>query len=207
MSKIKIAIVEDDPVWLKGMVTFISETEDLAVIATASNREDALKIVDQHDPDVILMDINLGSGDDGIYLTAEINQKKSVKTIMLTSLETETVIINSFTAGAVNYIQKENYLEIPAAVRSAHYNALNPLGVLLKDYVRLKQEEQLKSLSAAEKELLDLIDKGYSQSQIGEILYKSVGTIKSQVNAILKKLGVNSSKEAIKKIKFRGIYK
>lgn len=207
MSKIKIAIVEDDPVWLKGMVSFFSEAEDLAVIATASNQEDALKMLEQHDPDILLMDINLGSGDDGIYLTAEITQKKPVKTIMLTSLETEAVIVNSFTAGAINYVQKENYLDIPAVIRSAHYNTCNPLGVLLKDYVRLKQEEQLKSLSSAERELLDFIDKGYSQSQIAEMLFKSVGTIKSQVNTILKKLGVNSSKEAIKKIKFRGIYK
>jgi two-component system response regulator DevR len=206
MSKIKIVIVDDDPVWLNGMETFINEADDISVIATALSKEEALQVIENHEIDIILMDINLGRGDEGIYLTAEIAEKKGIKTIMLTVLDNEAIIIDSFTAGAINYIQKENYQEIPAAIRSAYHKA-SPIEVLVKDYGRLKEAEQLKLLSAAEKELLELIQKGYSQSQMARMLYKSIGTIKSQVNTILKKLGVNSSKEALKKIRWKGLLK
>jgi NarL family two-component system response regulator LiaR len=206
MSKIKIAIVDDDPVWLNAMASFINETDDMLVSVMALNKEEILYFLDDHEIDIILMDINLGNGDDGIYLTAEISEKKGAKTIMLTSLENEEFIINSFTAGAVNYVSKENYRDIPAIIRSVHHK-ISPFELLVKDYGRLKEAEQIKSLSAAEKELLEFIQKGYSQSEIARILYKSIGTIKSQINKILKKLEVNSSKDALKKIRWKGLFK
>jgi CheY-like chemotaxis protein len=65
--------------------------------------------------DIILMDINLSENNmDGYMPAAEISQTKIVKIIMLTSIESEEVIRNSFTAGAVNYILKSNYTEIPS---------------------------------------------------------------------------------------------
>lgn len=207
MDKIKVAIVEDDPVWLSSMVFFINNEPDLKVIATASNKQAAVEMAREHDMDIILMDINLTENNiDGIYAAAEISQFKQVKTIMLTSLESEEVITNSFTAGAINYVSKKNYADIPGAIRSI-YNKTSPMEVLLKEFSRLKEEEQLSCLSNAEKEILDLVEKGYSQSKISSILYKSPGTLKSQINKILKKMGVTSCKDAIKKIRSKGILK
>ncbi len=207
MDKIKVAIVEDDPVWLSSMVFFINSEPDLTVIATASNKQAAVEMAREHDMDIILMDINLTENNtDGIYAAAEISQFKQVKIIMLTSLESEDIITNSFTAGAINYVSKKNYTDIPGAIRSI-YNKTSPMEVLLKEFSRLKEEEQLSSLSNAEKEILDLVEKGYSQSKISSILYKSPGTLKSQINKILKKMGVASCKDAIKKIRSKGILK
>lgn len=87
MSKIKIAIVDDDPVWLNGMETFINETDDLSVIAMALNKAEALQAIKDHEIDIILMDINLGDGDDGVYLTVEIAESKGIKTIMKDTIE------------------------------------------------------------------------------------------------------------------------
>ena len=207
MDKIKVAIVEDDPVWLSSMVFFINNEPDLTVIATASNKQAAVEMAREHDMDIILMDINLTENNtDGIYAAAEISQFKQVKIIMLTSLESEDIITNSFTAGAINYVSKKNYTDIPGAIRSI-YNKTSPMEVLLKEFSRLKEEEQLSSLSNAEKEILDLVEKGYSQSKISSILYKSPGTLKSQINKIPKKMGVASCKDVIKKIKSKGILK
>lgn len=207
IPKIQIAIVDDDPVWLNGMITFLNEMEDFAVVASATNRLEALEIAENAVIDILLMDVNLGTSDDGIHIVSEIAEKKPIKTIMLTSLYSEEVVINSFTAGAINYIQKENYLELPTVIRSVYYEKSSPIEILVRDYGRLKEEELLKPLSTAEKQLLRYIEDGYSQSQIARILYKSIGTIKSQVNAILKKLDVTTSKEAIKKIRSKGIFK
>lgn len=205
MDKIKVAIVEDDPVWLSSMIFFLNSQEDLTVVANASTKDDAVEMARNNDVDIILMDINLTENNlDGIYAAAEISQFKEVKIIMLTSLEDNEVITSSFTAGAINYISKNNYNDIPAAIRSVH-NKVSPMEILLKEYSRLKEEEQVSVLSNAEKEIIDLVQKGYSQSKISGMLFKSPGTIKAQVNKLLKKMGVTSCKEAIKKIKTKGI--
>ncbi len=207
MDKIKVAIVEDDPVWLSSMIFFLNSQEDLTVVANASTKDDAVEMARNNDVDIILMDINLTENNlDGIYAAAEISQFKEVKIIMLTSLEDNEVITSSFTAGAINYISKNNYNDIPAAIRSVH-NKVSPMEILLKEYSRLKEEEQLSVLSNAEKEIIDLVQKGYSQSKISDMLFKSPGTIKAQVNKLLKKMGVTSCKEAIKKIQTKGILK
>ena len=205
MDKIKVAIVEDDPVWLSSLTTFLNRQGDLEVISTASNKDDAVEMAKNNDMDVILMDINLTENKfDGIYAASEIYQEKKVKIIMLTSLTAEEIIKKSFMAGAVNYVSKDNYTEIPSAIRSV-YNRNSPFEVLLQDYWRLKESEQTESLTPAEKELLDFIEKGYTQTQISNMLYKTPGTLKCQVNKILKKMGVKSTKEAIKKIKNKGL--
>ncbi|WP_024831528.1 response regulator transcription factor [Ruminiclostridium josui] len=207
MKKISVAIVEDDPVWASSLKTFLDNEEDLCVVAIASTQKDAMEMAENKDVDIILMDINLSENNmDGVYAAAEISQTKNVKIIMLTSIESEEVIRNSFTAGAVNYILKSNYTEIPSAIRAVH-NKVSPVEVLLKEYSRMKEEEQVAALSNAEKEILNLVRKGYSQSKISEVLFKSPGTIKAQINKLLKKMNVSNCKQAIKKINSKGILK
>ncbi|WP_278287520.1 response regulator transcription factor [Ruminiclostridium josui] len=200
-------MVEDDPVWASSLKTFLDNEEDLCVVAIASTQKDAMEMAENKDVDIILMDINLSENNmDGVYAAAEISQTKNVKIIMLTSIESEEVIRNSFTAGAVNYILKSNYTEIPSAIRAVH-NKVSPVEVLLKEYSRMKEEEQVAALSNAEKEILNLVRKGYSQSKISEVLFKSPGTIKAQINKLLKKMNVSNCKQAIKKINSKGILK
>ena len=77
---------------------------------------------------------------------------------------------------------------------------------LLKEFTRLKREEQLQVLTAAEREVFELIEDGYTQPQIQEKLYKAESTLKNQVNKMLKKLGVRSSKEAVEKVRRKGLW-
>ena len=93
---------------------------------------------------------------------------------------------------------------MPKIIRRSLYGN-SPLQIVLEDYIKLKREEQLKDLTPAEKEIYELIESGHSQSQIGDKLSKTENTLKSQVKKILKKLGVSSRKEAIIKVKTKGI--
>ncbi|MDB5054454.1 MAG: DNA-binding response regulator [Bacilli bacterium] len=207
MNKIKILIVEDDLDWLRLMTCFLNNEHDFIIVGTASNKEDALQLVKTEDIDVILMDINLSENNyDGIYAASEICQIKKVKVIMLTSLIEHETITQSFTAGAVNFIHKTRFQEIPAAIRLA-VHPFSPIEVLLKDYHRLKHEEELKPLTQSEREVFELVEKGYTRSQMEQKLFKSESTLKNQVNSMLKKLGVKSSKEAIEKVHKRGIFR
>lgn len=206
-NKIRVAIVEDDPVWIESLTFLLNNEKDIEVVTQATNKDDAVKLAKSTEVDVFLMDINLNENEaDGIYAAAEIYQLKQSKIIMLTSLEDEEVVKNSFIAGAVNFLSKDNYSDVPSLVRSVH-NRHSPFEVVLKDYHRLKEQEQLYALTPAEREILELIQEGYSQTMISGMLYKTLGTLKSQVNKILKKLGVSNTKEAIKKIKTGGLLK
>ncbi|HHW12682.1 MAG TPA: response regulator transcription factor [Firmicutes bacterium] len=109
-------------------------------------------------------------------------------------------------AGAVNFIPKTEYQAIPEAIRATYYNR-SPVEVVLRDYSRLKEAELIQSLTRSEREILALAERGLSRSQISQRLHKSEQTIKNQIGVILKKLGVNRMKDAIIKIKTKGIIK
>jgi NarL family two-component system response regulator LiaR len=207
LDPIRIMLVEDDEEWLKALTAFLDNEIDFRVVAAVPNREKALEILDDSSIglDVILMDINLtGNNYDGIYLAAEVSQIRKVKIIMVTSLQEERLIIDSFTAGAVHYVHKTRFHEIPAAIRSVARDT-TPFEVLLEEFSKLKRAELLKNLSPSEREIFGMIESGMTQRQIGESLFKSSSTLKTQVKSILKKLGVKSSKEAIRKVRMKGI--
>ncbi len=206
MSKIKVAIVEDDENWLKTMTDFLERFEDIEVVWTALTRADAIETIKSFvDTDVVLMDINLnGNRHEGIFTVLDILEFKTVKVIMLSSLTDDDTIKDSFTAGAVNYIIKSNYKDIPDIIRQT-YNDISSIDVLLKEFMRLKKEEQLIKLTPSEREVFGYKEKGYKQIQIEKMLFKAESTVKAQVKSILRKLNVKSSKKAVKKVNNRGL--
>jgi len=206
LNRIHVFLVEDDPDWIKSMTVFLNAQEDMIVVGAAESPEQAIAMAEVLSFDIVLMDIQLTAGRlDGIYAAAEIHERKpEAKVIMLTSLDDELVIMQSYTAGAVNYIEKSNFDELPAAIRSAVHQP-GSMEVLLKEFARLKREEQLRSLTPAEREVFDLLDEGYTHSQMEKKLFKTESTLKNQINKILKKLGVRSSREAVEKVRRKGI--
>jgi NarL family two-component system response regulator LiaR len=205
VSQIKVFIVEDDPDWIKAMTAFLNKEDDMLVIGAATSREEAVRLAGTLEFDVALMDICLTPGRlDGIYAAMELLDVRQAKVIMLTSLEDEAVITQAFTAGAVQYVVKTDYRTLPQTIRGL-LRSKNPMEVLLKEFARLKREEQLQPLTGAERELFGLLEEGYSQPQIGRKLFKAESTLKNQVNKMLKKLRVKSSKEAVEKVRRGGL--
>ncbi|KNY26886.1 response regulator [Pseudobacteroides cellulosolvens] len=140
MDQIRIIIVEDDTDWMKTITKFLSNEDDFLIVGTATSKADSVKLAKSIDFDIILMDINL-SGDnyDGINAAQEILEFSNRKILMLTCISDIDVIKNSFTAGAVNYITKDNYRELPGIIRNC-LNDNSPLNVMLQEYARLKEQ-------------------------------------------------------------------
>ncbi|NLW56658.1 MAG: response regulator transcription factor [Firmicutes bacterium] len=205
MSKIKVFLVDDDSQWLRTMQIFLGNFPDLTVVGTATTRKEAVRKALSLAIDVILMDINLTETRyDGIFAAAEICQFKPVKILMITSFDDEDIILNAFAAGAVNFIPKTQYQVIPEATRATYHNR-SPIEIVLRDYSRLKEAEQIQSLTRSEREILALAERGLSRTQISRTLHKSEQTVKNQIGSILKKLDVKRLKEAIIKVKTKGI--
>jgi DNA-binding NarL/FixJ family response regulator len=203
MRRIHVLIVEDDAIWRRCITEYIEREDDITVLCSVTNKEEAISIAKANQLDVILMDINLTENKlDGIEAASELIFHTDAKIIMLTALSEEDLILNAFSAGAVNYVSKSDYRRLPAIIRSTVFNC-KPVSVLLNDYLRLKEEETLHVLTNAEREVFDLIRQGFTQSQIEQKLFKSESTVKKQVNHILKKLKVRSSREAVEKLQRR----
>lgn len=205
MENIRVAIVEDDLIFQKAITNFINKQPDMMVVGVASNKVEAIGLAKSLEIDLILMDINLnGNESDGIVAAIEIVKFSNAKIIMLTGIDDASTIVDSFTAGALHYILKENYLEIPNTIRLLYKNEM-PFKLLINEFSRLKKEEQLQELSGPEKEIFKLIEQGYTQAEIGLKLYKTQNTIKTQIKSILKKLKVKNTKAAVEKVSLKGI--
>ncbi|MFD2115609.1 response regulator [Paenibacillus yanchengensis] len=205
MSQIKVLLIEDDPDWIKAMTAFLNKEEDLLIVGAATRAAEAIELAKTVAFDVLLLDIQLSENNlEGIYLAAEIHDIHPAKIIMLTSLIDPHVMTQAFTAGAMQYVEKENFRELPYTIRNAYHHP-SAMEALLTEFSRLKREEQLQSLTTAEREVFELIEEGYTQSQIKKKLYKAESTLKNQVNTMLKKLGVKSSKEAVEKVRRKGL--
>lgn len=216
MNSIRVLLVEDDPVWLRGLSDYLGREKDFCIVGQASSGEEAIQLVHKTDVNVILMDVLLADSLDGIQTTMEINRNCPKKVIMLTSMEEDCVVFDSFRAGVVDYIIKSDFEEIPEAIRAAYHNR-SPIrpriaGKLRQEFCRLKEIEfqievsRVRSLlTPAEMSVLELIEKGYTQSEIAKKLFVSIRTVKVHVGNVLRKMGYKCSKEVARKLKEMGI--
>jgi NarL family two-component system response regulator LiaR len=199
MGEIKIAIVEDDVDWLKMMIAFLNEEKEFMIVGTATDKNEAVQLAKAVDIDFIIMDINLsGNKTDGIQAASEIGGFSKAKIIMLSILDESEIIIDSFTFGAVSFVPKNKFQNIPVFIKELAAQK-TPFEILLQDYQRLKRKEHLAVLTATELETFTLLEQGLTQREIALKLIKSEDTVKIQVTSILKKLNVHSVVDAIKK--------
>lgn len=217
MASIRILIVEDDKDWQRGLTAYLSKEADIEVTARARTKEEALIAIEQENFDVALMDIMLGEEASGIELAQRICQDGTARVIMLTSLQEKEMIFDAFKVGAVDYLVKSDFEDIPEAIRSA-YRKESPMNAFVaqqmrEEFRRLKKLEhdfrvkEMKDLiTPAELQVLQMIDKGYTQTDIADKLFVSLRTIKVHVGHILRKMGSGSSKEAAKKAREEGLF-
>ena len=198
MTKTKLILSDKDLTWLKKFSSSLNSELDFVVMGTASNKLDTLKLVKAIEPDFILMDISLDIDLDGIKIIQEIHQIGKAKIIIVSAMNQEKIIEAALSAGAVNYIQKKCFQNIPDIIRQIN-SGTSPTEIMVKKYMQLLKEYTLKSLTPAEKEVFVLLEQGTSISRIAQILRKTEGTVKIQINSIYKKLDVPSREDALKK--------
>ncbi|MCY7575641.1 MULTISPECIES: response regulator transcription factor [Bacillus] len=183
-------IVEDDPVWMKGISDLISKEKDMVVVKKAFTKSEALQL-ENHEIDIILMDLTLSEDEElgGLDLSKELVERGFQKIIMLTSWEEPAIILESFDQGAMNYINKSSYKDIPKFIREAFIDKVTlnaDVSSLLINELRMERKASI--LTPAEREVYKLKEKGLTRVQIAEHLFKSVETIKKQLKTIKEKL-------------------
>ena len=204
--KIKVLLVDDHTVVLKGLAFFLSTQEDLELVGEANNGKEALVKVGETTPDVILMDLYMPEMD-GVEATAYIKKEyPNVKVIVLTSFSDQAHVLPALRAGASGYILKDvEPDQLVEAIRSAYKGniQLHPdiANALLSQTLPVEEKEeepfiQVDVLTARENEVLQLLAKGMSNKEIASVLVITEKTVKAHVSSILSKLHLSDRTQA-----------
>ncbi len=207
MLKAKVLLVEDHIVVRQGIKALLSEDPDLEIVGEADNGREALNLVSDLQPDVVLMDISM-PGLNGIEATRQICQTyPDVKIVILSMHANEEYVFQVLQAGACGYVLKQSdSSEVLTAIRAAISGGsfLSPpiSRTVIQDYVHRAeargQGDDLDLLTSREREVLQLLAEGLPNRKIAEQLSISIKTVETHRSNMMNKLGVSNKTELIK---------
>lgn len=205
---VKILLVDDHVVVRSGLKMLLNGKEQLEVVGEAADGDEAIQAASILRPDVILMDLSMPHGKDGLTATSELKKLfPDIAVLILTMHDDDEYLFRGIQAGASGYILKSApHEELLSAICSvASGNAyLYPTATkrLMGEYLeRLKHGDNSSSyetLSQREKEILSLIAMGYSNKEIAEQLIISVKTVETHKSNVMEKLGLRTRPELVK---------
>jgi DNA-binding NarL/FixJ family response regulator len=203
--KIKIIIVEDDNQIRKSLVEFLSEYEEIQVIADFGDAESLInKVIDLPAFDIAIMDLGL-PGMSGVECISKLKiQYPNVLFLVFSVYDNEDKVFDALCAGATGYILKSSSVDriVDALVDIYHGGAPMSAGIARKVVQSFQQKAPVQNqynLSARENEILALLSKGFRYKEIGAQLFISTETVRTHVRNIYEKLQVQSRTEALNK--------
>lgn len=202
-SRIRILIVDDHSMVRMGMASLLALESDMEVVAEGEDLEQAVSAFTSHLPDVTLMDVRMPGGS-GLEALARIREiAPAARVVILSTYDLEEPIIAAHAVGASGYLLKSiKGDELADAIRRVHAGELC-FPPVLQDHIAARGKT--KPLTPREIETLDLLRRGFSNKDIGQVLEISENTAKFHVKAILAKLEVNHRAEAVAAAFERGL--
>jgi DNA-binding NarL/FixJ family response regulator len=203
---VHILIVDDHPVVRFGLRGMLEAYEDLRVVGEAGSGDEAIVLASTTRPDVVLMDLRM-PGTDGATATARIRQEHpGIRVLVLTTYEGDADILPAIEAGATGYLLKDTPIgtltdAIRAAARGETVLA-PPVAARLVTHLQAPAGEQL---TPREVQVLGLVARGLSNSEIGRQLYIGEATVKTHLLRTFVKLGVNDRTAAVTVALSRGV--
>ncbi|MFN0062573.1 MAG: response regulator [Myxococcaceae bacterium] len=217
-SKIRVFVVEDQAKILKNQLKVLETTEEIEIVGTALSGESALEELAKLAPDVLLLDLGLPRMD-GIEVTRRVKQLyPKVEVLIFTIFDEEEKVLAAIQAGASGYLLKgapaEKMVEAIRDVASGgtviqptlarrllhHFRAPDASGESTTTDPEVNTTPQgspTKQLSEREREILQLVAKGASNSEAAKLLNISKATIRTHLEHIYRKLDVNNRVEAV----------
>lgn len=204
--KLRIALADDHHLIRSGLKLLLGSNETLAIVGEASDGAAALALVEQLQPDILLLDLAM-PGMDGLECLRELKRRNlPTRVIVLTMYEDENYVLEAMLAGAQGYVQKSaidtelfQAIENVAAGR-LHLNeksAKSALSLLLLERQKSDASSVSAALSPREQEVLKLYARGFSLREIAEQLGLSVKTIDTYKTRVMEKLGFSKKNELI----------
>jgi DNA-binding NarL/FixJ family response regulator len=205
MTAIRIVVVDDQAAIRDALAVMLGMDPGIEVLATASNGQEAVDLVERLTPDVVLMDLNMPVVD-GVEATRRILRiLPGLPVVVLTTFEDDASILGALQAGALGYLTKDaDRNRIVQAIRSADagQGVLDPdvqLRLLALAGSRQRAVPDLAvPLTAREREVLDLIGEGLRNMEIARRLHISEATVKTHINHLFTKAELTSRADAVR---------
>ena len=197
---IKIELAEDQGMLLGAMQALINMEDDMEVVATARNGVEALAAITEHQPDVIIMDIEMPEKT-GLDVAEEI-KGQDYKVVILTTFARPGYFERAKKAGVRGYLLKDSPIEeLVNAIRVI----MDGRRMYAPELIDIVYEETVENpLTERETEVLGLVAEGKTTKEIAKELFLSPGTVRNYISTILDKLEVSNRIEAIVRYKEKG---
>lgn len=219
-ENISVIIVEDEPEFRRRFAQIVENEPSMHLVGVAANKREAQAIIDKEDFDVMMIDLGLPDGS-GIDLIRSVSQRKpDVDIMVVTVFGDEQHVVSSIEAGATGYILKDSTpADVISCIRLLRAGGSPVSPVVARSVLRAIRNRmgtttttrapnpESNPLSARETEILQLLAKGMSFNEIGEILGISPHTVTAHIKKIYRKLAVHSRGEAVYEATQMGLLK
>lgn len=203
---INLLIVDDHPMIRDGIRASLAEAADICVTSEAANHQEAVAKLEQHpEVRVVVMDISLGNGEDGISLTRQITEQyPSVRVLALTMHDEAAHITNMLKAGAVGYLLKDTGMDellvaIKTVARGESYFSKDVSATMMKRFMTSSKDKPKgacvlpEQLTRREREVLQLIAEEHTNPEIAEKLFISTRTVDTHRRNLILKLNAKNT--------------
>jgi DNA-binding NarL/FixJ family response regulator len=204
MAAIRVLICDDQDVVREGLQAFLKTAPGIQVVGAACDGAQALELIPQTKPDVVLMDLKM-PGMNGIQATAAIRQQHpNVRVLVLTTYDADEWVFDAIRSGAAGYLLKDTPRDklveaIQGTAAGKTHVDPNVAGKLFTQVVQSPSPMETslaENLSEREREVLGWLARGLSNADIAARLYLSEGTVRNYVSSIFTKLGVTDRTQA-----------
>jgi DNA-binding NarL/FixJ family response regulator len=197
----RIIVVDDHPVFRKGL-TALLRAAGHDVVAEASDGLEAITLVEQEAPDLVIMDLSMPTRD-GFEATAHITARHpDTKVVVITLFDDEASVVRALQAGAAGYVSKQaDPDQITGAVDAALRGAMWLGAGVARPGFPSHVAEALPTLTPRELVIADLVSRGLTNPMIAERLSLSTKTVANYVSAVMLKLGAANRDEAARTIR------
>lgn len=203
---IRVVIVDDHPVVRSGMRTLLGASPCIEVVGEAASGAEAVALAESATPDVVLTDLRLGEGVDGVGVTRAVRAAhEDVAVLIITTFDHDVDIVRAVEAGAAGYLLKDAAPDdIVAAIRAAAAGETVLSAQLTQRVVETMRSGQ-KPLSERETDVLRLVAEGLSNDEIAKRLFISRATVKTHLGHLFGKLDADSRTAAVASARRLGI--
>lgn len=202
---IRIVLADDHTIVRNALKLLLNHQPDMEVIGTASDSEEAYKQVEELHPDIVMLDISMPPGENGIITAGKIHTDfPDVRIIMLTMHADKEYLLYTVQIGVSGYVLKnapeEELIEaVHTVYAGSDYISKEMVPYLVEGFVNRHEggKDGYLSLRERELEVLSLLARGYGNKEIGEKLFISVKTVESYRSKIMNKLGLHTRAELV----------